>query len=318
LINKIHQFQKNFNLYLNKNFKKNQKVLVSLSCGLDSTVLFNLLTKSSHFKSNNIFCVFFDHQKRVEGKFEIQKFIKHYKIKKSQFFFKKIYLGNYDKSFQNLSRIARHEYIKYISRKKNIKDIFLGHHLDDVYETFFLREIQQSNILGLSTILSESIMGIKFHRPLVKFSKKKILNYALNQNIFWIEDRSNLELDYTRNKIRSFLKNKNNFKKVALKREAYIKFDVLSILHDNFFRKLNKKKYEIDYQKFNNLNNSMKVFVVQSFYYNLRHNFNKTIRHENYLNFINLLKKPNIINKERSVFGGKISSYKQKICLNLN
>ena len=41
------------------------------------------------------------------------------------------------------------------SKKRNIKHIFLGHHLDDLNETFFLRKIQQSSATGLSNIFLE-------------------------------------------------------------------------------------------------------------------------------------------------------------------
>ena len=318
MINKNQLNQKNFNLYLNKNFNGKEKILLSLSCGLDSTLLFYLITKSNFFKNTNIFYVFFDHQKRAEGKFEIQNFISHYRIKKSQYFIKKIKIDSFNKGFQNNSRLARHKFINFLSKKIGTKDIFLGHHLDDLYETFFLRDIQQSNVFGLKSIFSDSILGLKFHRPLIEYPKKKILNFATMHKIFWSEDRTNFELDYTRNKIRNFLISNNSFSKIDIKKNNYSSLDNIFKLQNKYFIKFAKKKYEVKYKEFNNLNDTLKLFVIQSFYYNVRHHFNRPIRKDSYSNLIKLLINPDNINTERSIFGGKITSYKDKICLNLN
>ena len=318
MINKSQLNQKNFNLYLNKNFNGKEKILLSLSCGLDSTLLFYLITKSNFFNNTSIFYVFFDHQKRAEGKFEIQNFISHYRIKKSQYFIKKIKIDSSNKGFQNNSRLARHKFINFLSKKIGTKDIFLGHHLDDLYETFFLRDIQQSNVFGLKSIFSDSILGLKFHRPLIDYSKKKILNFATMNKIFWSEDRTNFELDYTRNKIRNFLISNNGFSKIDIKKNNYSSLDNIFKLQNKYFIKFAKKKYEIKYKEFNNLNDTLKLFVIQSFYYNVRHHFNRPIRKDSYSNLVTLLRNPDNINTERSIFGGKITSYKDKICLNLN
>ena len=318
MINKSQLNQKNFNLYLNKNFNRKEKILLSLSCGLDSTLLFYLITKSKFFKNTNIFYVFFDHQKRAEGKFEIQNFISHYRIKKSQYFIKKIKIDSFNKGFQNNSRLARHKFINFLSKKIGTKDIFLGHHLDDLYETFFLRDIQQSNVFGLKSIFSDSILGLKFHRPLIEYSKKKILYFATMNKIFWSEDRTNFELDYTRNKIRNFLISNNSFSKIDIKKNNYSSLDNMFELKNKYFIKFSKKKYEVKFKEFNNLNDTLKLFVIQSFYYNVRHHFKRPIRKDSYSNLIKLLRNSDNINTERSIFGGKITSYKDKICLNLN
>ena len=74
----------------------------------------------------------------------------------------------------------------------------------------------------------------------------------------------------------------------------------------------------MNYKDFNYLNDTLKLFVIQSFYYDLRHHLKRPIRKVSYSNIITLLKNPNNINTERSIFAGKITSYKGKICLNLN
>ena len=161
------------NNYLQNNIKANKKILILISCGLDSTVLFDLIIKSKYFNKKYVYYLIFDHQMRSEGKYEIQQFIKFYKLNKNVFT-KKLYLRDKLKGFQEKSRSVRYDFLHKFAKKRNIKDIFLGHHLDDLNETFFLRKIQQSSTPGLSNIFLKKYKDIKLHRPLIKYSKKQI------------------------------------------------------------------------------------------------------------------------------------------------
>ena len=80
-----------------------------------------------------------------------------------------------------------------------------------------MRKIQQSSAFGLSNIFLQKYKDLKLHRPLKKYSKKQIKSYANKNKLIWFEDRSNLELDYTRNKIRNFLYSKKLLKKLIEK-----------------------------------------------------------------------------------------------------
>ncbi len=302
--------------YLHYNIRAENKILISISCGLDSTVLYDLIIKSKYFNNKNIYILIFDHQKRSEGKYEIRQFIKHYKLINKNVFIKKLYLKNQLKGFQEKSRSIRYDFLYKFSKKRNIEDIFLGHHLDDLNETFFLRKIQQSSAPGLSNIFLQKYKDLKLHRPLIKYTKKQIKNYANKNRLIWFEDRSNLELDYTRNKIRIFLYSK---KLNQINRERMDYFEIINLyyLHQNFFKKKRNKTFEIEIEKFKRLNESLKFFIVQSFYYNYRHLLKKQIRDENIRNFIKILKAHLINNKEMSVFSGKIGVFNKKICINL-
>ena len=76
--------------YLKNNLKPNEKILILISCGLDSTVLFDLISKSKFFDNKNIYYLIFDHQKRSEGKYEINQFIKFYNFKNKNLTIKKV------------------------------------------------------------------------------------------------------------------------------------------------------------------------------------------------------------------------------------
>ena len=304
--------------YLQNNVSANKKILISLSCGLDSTVLFDLIIKSKYFNNKNIYYLFFDHQKRSEGKFEIKQFIKCYKLLKKNVFIKKLTLKDKFKGFQEKARSIRYDFLLKFSKKRNIEDIFLGHHLDDLNETFFLRKIQQSSAFGLSNIFIQKYKEIKIHRPLKKYSKKQIKSHANKNRLVWFEDRSNLELEYTRNKIRNYLYSRKIFKQINSERITFSKILHLNRLHQNFFKRKQNKIFEIDIEKFNNLNDILKFFTIQSFYYEYRYLLlKKQIRDENIRNFIKILKAHLKNSKDLSVFSGKIGVINKKICINL-
>ena len=63
--------------YCKKNIKAHKNILILISGGLDSTVMFDLIIKSKYFNDKKIYYLIFDHQQRSEGKFEIKQFIKH-------------------------------------------------------------------------------------------------------------------------------------------------------------------------------------------------------------------------------------------------
>lgn len=310
--------QKKFNRYLLNNFKGNEKILLSISCGLDSTILYKLISNSNFFKKENIFFIIFDHKKRIESKYEISNFVQYYKIPKNKLFIKILNLKNIKNGFQEQSRLLRQKIIKLISSKNKITEIFLGHHLDDLNETFFIRRLQQSGIYGLSNIFSNKIGNLNYHRPLTYYTKKQLKNYAIKNKIIWYEDRSNFELDYTRNKIRNFLKNIKFSKQVTNERVLYDNINKIFYIHHNYFKRINKKKFEIFSNQFNCLNDTLKNLVVHSFYNDHFSRTKKNVRLKNILNFIAIIAnfEPNF--KKKSVFGGNITILNKKMFLNLN
>ena len=305
--------------YLQKNLSPKQKILIAVSCGVDSTVLYDLIHKSQFFNLKNIFYIFFDHQKRVEGKYEIEKFINYYGLNKKNTFIKKLKLGKKETSFQNKARTARYQYILKLSKLLGTDEVFFGHHLDDLKESYFLRKIQSSNVLGLSNVFNEKFEKLNIHRPLVKYSKKQIKAYAGKNKLIWFEDRSNFELDYTRNKVRSYLSSNSKISQ-SIKKDMinYQDMKYLVNFYSSYFERLSKKRFEIKAQKLKHLNKTLQTIAVQSFYYSLRLSLKKQPRNENINNFVDAVIGPNHkFRVKKSVFGGKIGFFGKKLCLNL-
>ncbi|QCI27091.1 tRNA lysidine(34) synthetase TilS [Buchnera aphidicola] len=191
-----------------KKIKKNQKILVAYSGGLDSTVLlYQLIPFIIKKPFLQIRAIHINHQINPES----EKWMKHCKKICKKFLItliiKKINIKKKN-NFQENARKLRYQIIK----KNMIKNEILvtGHHLNDQCETLFLSLKRSKGVYGLSGIpYINSVNKNKIIiRPLLKIYKTKIKNWAIKNNIHWINDNSNLNNKYDRNFIRNKIINK--------------------------------------------------------------------------------------------------------------
>ena len=93
------------------------------------------------------------------------------------------------------------------TKKFKIRNILLGHHLDDLFENFFIRILRGSGLNGLVS-LDQKTQNEKVNliRPLLNFDKKDLI--YISKYIFgsFVEDPSNVDDKFKRIKIRNFLK----------------------------------------------------------------------------------------------------------------
>lgn len=305
--------------YLSLHFSKKSKILISLSGGVDSTTLYYLIVNSKFFKNKNIHIIIFDHQIRREGRFEIRQLVKEYNLSRHSLIIKKLKLTNSQSGFQNKSRLLRYKFLIQYSKKNKINDLFLGHHLDDLNETFLMRKVHQSNVKGLSSIFTEKFKNLIYHRPLRDFSKASIIKFATQNGITWYEDRTNAELDYSRNRIRSFLNNKKINKKITQERLRYKDLANINNLYSNYFKRITNKDYLINYQNFSQLNKTLQEHIVKSFFLSIQGNLknHKSMRENNVKAIIKFINRSDKIRKNSDVFGGFITFYDKKMNLKL-
>lgn len=188
----LNRFKKRF-----ENLK--QKLLVSVSGGLDSMVLCDLL-----LKLNLDFSIAHVNYKLrgKESDFD-ENFVKNYaNQKKINFYSISHDLSTYNKSIQAKAREIRYNYLHKLKDDNKFDYILTGHHFDDNIETVFLnlRRGKKNN----------SFLGIReknncFLRPLINFTKDDIKKYALEYNLSWRDDSTNKENKYERNKIRNLI-----------------------------------------------------------------------------------------------------------------
>ena len=185
-----------------------QKIAIAVSGGIDSMVLMKISSLSKKIKSNNIHILTINHDLRKGSKEEtlfVRKEADKLGLKVSILTWK----GKKPKSgIQEKARKKRHNLLFNYCKKNNISDLFFAHHLDDQIENFIFRMFRGSGIVGLTSFSNFSkIDKINLIRPLIDTPKSDLLLFAKKQKIEWIEDPSNLNLDFDRVKIRNVLKN---------------------------------------------------------------------------------------------------------------
>jgi len=199
---RVNQIYKKFE----NSFKIDTNFIVGVSGGADSLAL-AFLTKLFALK-NNLSPKYYivDHKLRKESTreaFKVKKILSSLDIN-SQILTVR---GNKPQNkVQSFAREKRYNLLFSKCKKFKINNLILGHHMDDLFENFFLRMIRGSGLKGLVSLgESTQIHNINLIRPLIKFDKKDLLYISKFVFNFYVNDPSNYDPKFNRIKIRSFI-----------------------------------------------------------------------------------------------------------------
>jgi len=109
------------------------------------------------------------------------------------------YAQEHHVSIEMAAREQRYTYFETLRQKTKATVIAIAHHRDDSVETLLINLIRGTGINGLRGI--RPVNGY-IVRPLLCISRKEILSYLETQNQNYVTDSTNLEDEFTRNKIR--------------------------------------------------------------------------------------------------------------------
>lgn len=192
MLYKIDNYLKKYNL-----IQKGETIVVALSGGVDSMVLFHSL-KSLGF---NVIVAHVNHKKRVESDMEEENIIKLCKSTDTPY--EILHLDKISKNFEATAHNKRYEFFINVAKIYNANYIATAHHADDNAETILMNIMSGSNMYGYGGISNDLVIdNIHIIRPLLSLSKDEIKEYAKNNNIVYYEDYTNALDDFTRNRIR--------------------------------------------------------------------------------------------------------------------
>ncbi len=186
-------------------FSRGDRVIVAVSGGADSVALLDILYGLSPGLGLELFVAHFNHGLRPGEDEKESLFVKELAASYGL----PLYEG---KSFKDLSSArsleeeARHERYDFLRRAANevsADRIALGHTMNDQAETVIMRFLRGSGPSGLSGIPPKRGDGIV--RPLIEVSRDQVLAYLEAKGLRWMEDSSNKDLRFLRNRIRQDL-----------------------------------------------------------------------------------------------------------------
>jgi len=230
---------------------------VAVSGGADSLTL-AFLSKCYALKNNiKVKCFVVDHKLRKESTAEAKLVIKT--LKKIDVNGKILtWTGKKpSKNIQSISRDKRYSLLVKECKKNNIKQILIGHHLDDLFENFLIRILRGSGLNGLISLNKKTIYkdgDTEILRPLLNLEKKDLTYLSKKIFNFFIKDPSN---------------NNENFKRIRIR-------NLLNFLEDEG---LDKKKFLLTINNLKDSDKSIKFYLAK----NIRENTTYSIKKNTFI-----------------------------------
>ena len=191
--------------YINKEslLKRGEKVIVTCSGGADSIFLLHILNKLG-FDCVVAHCNF---HLRGEESDRDEKFVREFCEKENltllvEHFDTKKYAAENKLSIEMAARELRYTWFEKVREEHNAQAIAVAHHSDDSIETILLNMLRGTGLRGICGIRPRNEFVV---RPLLCVNRKEIEDYLSEQGIGYITDSTNLENEYTRNKIRNIV-----------------------------------------------------------------------------------------------------------------
>jgi len=177
---------------------KNQKLIVSVSGGIDSMALLHLL----HAQKYQLIVVHFNHLKREQSVHEAEMVQAYCASNKIPFHYFTIDVEE-NGNFHHQAHVLRHHYLFDVAKETRSTYILTAHHLDDLLESILIKLTRGSNLLGyagMQYIYEKN--HIHYVKPFLYTSKETLLDYVKQEKIPFMQDESNEENAYLRNRYR--------------------------------------------------------------------------------------------------------------------
>ena len=184
--------------------QKGEKIVIGISGGADSICLFHVLFLLKEKWNLTLIPVHINHNLRPTAKRD-EDFVKSFLKEKGynvQIFSEQIeeYANEKKISLEEAGREYRYQVFRETLKKEQADKIAVAHHENDVAETFLFHSIRGSSIQGLGAIQPKNQEII---RPLLCLTKKEIESYLKQNHLNWMEDETNQDNHYSRNKLRN-------------------------------------------------------------------------------------------------------------------
>lgn len=187
--------------------EKYKSILVGLSGGADSAALTHVLCTLAPKYGFKVYAAHVNHCLRGSAADEDEEFSRRFAEKMGIDFFSlradvKAYACEHGMSEELAGRAVRYDFFEKLMKEHGIDCTATAHHRNDNAETILMNFMRGSGLSGLCGI--PYIRG-RIIRPLLDVTRAEIEKYCEDNGIKYVTDATNLEEEYTRNKIRHTL-----------------------------------------------------------------------------------------------------------------
>ena len=187
----------------NRLIKKEDRVILAVSGGIDSMVMAHLFIRAG-ITIGIAHCNF---TLRGNESDKDEELVKEFAAKQGVPFFTarfdtKAYATEKGISIQMAARDLRYSWFEKVRKENGYDAVAIAHNLNDNIETLLINLTRGTGITGLSGIRRKKDRVI---RPLLFATRESIEDYCRENNLLYREDKSNAETKYTRNKIRHLI-----------------------------------------------------------------------------------------------------------------
>ncbi|HEV2841389.1 MAG TPA: tRNA lysidine(34) synthetase TilS [Chthoniobacterales bacterium] len=201
--------RREFQLKILEQFPQDRSYLIGVSGGRDSVALLHQLNDLGY---RRLVVCHLDHQLRGRPSKADAKFVERLAAK----LLCKFEPGRTDvaalarksrQSLETAGRMARYDFFAKVARRRRCYTIFLGHHADDLVETFLMnlfRGTGPAGFSGIREVTSRRVAGteLKIVRPLLGVWREEIDRYVKTHRLEFRDDATNEDLEPVRNRVR--------------------------------------------------------------------------------------------------------------------
>ncbi|MFA5998820.1 MAG: tRNA lysidine(34) synthetase TilS [Candidatus Babeliales bacterium] len=191
---------------ISNNIPHNSTIIVGFSGGPDSVCLLLFLNSLKTSRNLTLIAAHLDHQWRPESAQDEAWCMQFCKELNITFVSKKLsdldFIAKFNGSKEEMARNARRYFFEQCVQTFQANHIALAHHQDDQIETFFIRLARGSSVAGLGSMRMHDGLYL---RPLLHIKKQEILDYLACNNVQFLNDYTNSDTSFLRNRIRKNL-----------------------------------------------------------------------------------------------------------------
>jgi len=198
-----------FDPHIAAHYPRSRRFLIGVSGGRDSVALLHRLTELGY---RRLVVCHLDHQLRGRASTADAQFVKRLAAGvDAGFELERTDVAKFARttkhSLESAGRMARYQFFARVARRRRCRTIFLGHHANDLVETFLINLFRGSGPTGfggIRPVAKQTVDGLELEviRPLLGVWRADIDTYVKAHRLKFRDDETNETFDALRNRMR--------------------------------------------------------------------------------------------------------------------